>query len=81
MTQIYENASRTLVRLGPTSPGSLIALDIIDRLHHASALCKVGKDGICTNKDLIENGLPGFEEAHQNFWAEVNSFFHHPWFQ
>jgi hypothetical protein len=41
---------------------------------------KVGKDGILTNMELIENGLPSFEETHKKFWTELNIFFHRPWF-
>jgi hypothetical protein len=83
MVEIYENASRTLVWLGRASPCSSNAMDIIERLNQVSVLWgehKVGKGGILTNKELIQNGLPGITPAYWKPWSELNSFFKRPWF-
>lgn len=84
MVKIYENASRTLVWLGRASPCSSNAMDIIERLDQVSVLwkeCKVGKGGVLTNKELIQNGLPGITPAYRKPWTEFNTFFKRPWFR
>jgi hypothetical protein len=84
MVKIYENASRTLVWLGRTSYSSSIAMDIIERLDQVSVLWKehkVGRGGVFTNKELIQNGLPGITAAYENPWTQLNMFFRRPWFR
>jgi hypothetical protein len=83
MVKIYENASRTLVWLGRASPCSPNVMDIIERLDQVSVLWeegKFGKSGVLTNKELIQNGLPGVTRAYQKSWTELSTFFKRPWF-
>jgi hypothetical protein len=74
MTEIYSNAQRVLVWLGPAADGSERVFDDLEPLENQLA----NIDRLLPKTDYIAAGLPSFDDP---IWSSVTNFLGRPWFR